>query len=167
MSNQNSNKPELERGENPVFIFTIKSKKHGSLDALVDRDKRSLISEFTWSVTKQGNTFYAISSLWDKALKKSKFIYLHRLITEFKFPLVDHVNRNGLDNRLQNLRNSTRALNSINSVRKRKLPTGVYLTPTGRFTSRYVRDGVTVIVGTFDTVSGAYEARQRELPWKE
>lgn len=62
-------------------------------------------------VSKVGNKFYA----------RSGSSYLHRLVINAKQgEIVDHINGNGLDNRLCNLRIANHHLNKCNSLEKNK-----------------------------------------------
>lgn len=73
--------------------------------------------------------------LWIKSKKLPKMTSVHRVIWEMhngavpEGMVVDHVNRNTLDNRIENLRLATRSQNSLNAVGKfkRKLPKNVYV----------------------------------------
>lgn len=77
--------------------------------ALVDNCDFEYLSQYTWHYQKKG---YAAHSVGDKK------IWMHRLILErigFKnFVETDHINRNKLDNRRQNLRPATRSQNKAN-----------------------------------------------------
>lgn len=44
----------------------------------------------------------------------NKWIYMHRFITDGKYELVDHIDRNKLNNRKENLRNATKRQNTLN-----------------------------------------------------
>ena len=75
--------------------------------ALVDDDDREFINGFKWYPHTGG---YAI------AYKNNLYIYMHRLILNSeKGVLVDHINKNKLDNRRSNLRPVTRSQNLFNS----------------------------------------------------
>ncbi len=65
--------------------------------------------KFRWFAVKKDNTFYA-------AIKyKGKRLYLHHLVLPAKKGFqVDHINRNGLDNRKENLRFATPSQNLCN-----------------------------------------------------
>lgn len=78
--------------------------------ALIDDSDWELVSGYNWYLTSRG---YVATTT--KIGKLKKICKLHTLI--FKAPLglqVDHLNRNGLDNRRENLRWCTHAQNQAN-----------------------------------------------------
>ena len=104
----------------------IKVKEH---TILVDAEDYPFLSRFTWHIKKDKNTFYAYTTVYFKYQTR---ISMHRLITRLRNVQVDHINRNGLDNRKENLRYCTNAENSRNRVRKNKYGyRGVYK-PNGK-----------------------------------
>lgn len=77
---------------------------------IIDDEDYDLIKNLAWRVSKTG---YVTG--WDKTNKK--VIYIHRLImgvSEYSHPMVDHINRNPIDNRKCNLRFCTYAENNRN-----------------------------------------------------
>lgn len=75
--------------------------------------------------------------------------------------LVDHINNNPLDNKLENLQIITNRENSSKD-KKGNLPTGVSI--IGRkFRARIMIDGTKKHIGTFSTPEEASEAYQKEL----
>lgn len=86
---------------------------HGG-EATIDADKLNLISERRWYLVKSHRN----SKGYARAFGPS--CLMHRLIIGApKGSLVDHINRNGLDNRLVNLRLCTSRENAANSTSRR------------------------------------------------
>lgn len=84
--------------------------KLASLPSYVDED-HSFLSDFKWYAKKgkTNKTFYA------EAYIGKKGVLMHRLILDAKRgQFIDHMNRNGLDNRKKNLRFCTRSQNGAN-----------------------------------------------------
>ena len=79
--------------------------------ALVDDENFDYLDQFTWYAIQGANTFYAV-----RYTNNNKYISMHRDILDAKKgQIVDHINRNGLDNRKHNLRFVTKSQNNINS----------------------------------------------------
>ena len=102
----------------------------------------------TWHVNKQAGFFYA---------RATSLILMHRFIMEVdEWWLVDHKNRNTLDNRRSNLRKVNRTENQANSVRGRKFNKwkGVnreMRTKTPKYRAQLQKNGIRYIEGPFDT----------------
>lgn len=77
--------------------------------ALIDEEDFELVSPYKWYTRQVERTHYANS-------KNGKLIIMHRLIMGITDPKVqlDHRNRNGLDNRKDNLRIATNSQNTCN-----------------------------------------------------
>ena len=71
---------------------------------LEDYDK---IKDYCWYEDK--TTVYAKTRM-----PNNKYISMHRFVTNYEYDLVDHINRNKLDNRKENLRNVTKRQNMLN-----------------------------------------------------
>ena len=82
-----------------------------------DRDYES-ISQYKWYALKGKNSFYACR----RCSQQNKNIYMHRLLMNVNDSKIkiDHINRNGLDNRKNNLRICTNSQNQGNR-KKRKI----------------------------------------------
>jgi hypothetical protein len=76
--------------------------------------------------------------------------------------LVDHIDGNVSNNRIENLRLVTRQQNKANSRgdwnKPSKLPRGVTINPSGNYRSRVMYKGVTYSLGTFKTIEEAENA---------
>jgi len=93
-----------------------------------------------------------------------KSYLLHRLIYLYHHgwlpPLVDHIDTDHLNNRINNLREASRSLNASNSNKSRG-PTpfrGVYLLPSGRYSAVTCYEHKQKHIGVFDKPEEAYSA---------
>lgn len=89
---------------------------------IIDANKFDLISNYKWHVAKSRENYYAATKINGKTIK------MHRIlmdVTDSKI-IVDHINHNGLDNRVSNLRICNNHQNIINTS-SRKNSTSKYL----------------------------------------
>ena len=101
----------------------------------------------------------------------------HRLAWLFTFgympEIIDHINGDGFDNRICNLRDVTHLENAQNhrriksnaELKKSKLPTGVKLLKSGRYQARATSSGKCFALGSYKTIEEAHE-RYREFTRK-
>lgn len=95
----------------PYMELPIQSRIHGLVVCLIDDKDAPLVNQYHWYVTKQGY----VTTVLVTSGKGRQGIKLHRLLMDApKGVMVDHVNRNKLDNRRSNLRLCIRAQNHAN-----------------------------------------------------
>ena len=82
-----------------MIELKINSPKHGIFTILYSDEDRSLISKYTWTIHKTKWGVYARTGN-----SKIGTIPMHRMIMGCPDSFVDHINRNTLDNRRDNLR---------------------------------------------------------------
>lgn len=88
--------------------------------ALVDDNDFDSLSKYRWYCLVQGKQRYAVRC----ETKTGRKISMHREIMGFPNSLIDHINRNGLDNRRSNLRLASKSENARNSHRSRTAKSG-------------------------------------------
>lgn len=131
-------------------------------EILVDDCDKDLLVQCKWYPTQFRNTKYA---------QTHNGVRLHRTILERKLgrpleegELVDHENRNGLDNRRDNLRLSNHSENALNTDLDRTGMTsqyrGVYKQGK-RWIARFGKSRI--YLGSYETEQEAYEAREHFL----
>lgn len=97
-------------------------------------------------------------------VSKGNQFKVHRLIWKLAYGtdprIVDHINGDKLDNRIENLRDGTRADNNrgFYTGRKRDLPMGVVRLSSGRYMARLRYANTTRSLGTYDTPEQAHQA---------
>ena len=138
--------------------------------AIVDDCDFEELMKYKWFVDVRLTGMYIKRHRPDVDGKKGN-IYMHRHImgvTETGLA-VDHINRNPLDNRRENLRVCTRAENSRNSIKKTKKTDqmkGVHLRPSGRYGSYIMFERKSICIGTYNTpeaAARAYDQKAIEL----
>jgi hypothetical protein len=101
----------------------LRSRKYPGLVALVDDADAELVSGYTWCPVLKDKRFYAQAHVPGSG-KGGKTVRMHRLIAGESAPKVDHENRNGLDNRRENLRFGTDSQHSTNQDKQRNNTSG-------------------------------------------
>lgn len=117
--------------------------------ALVDDEDFETLTQFKWHF--DGN--YAARCI--KVEGKLKKIYMHKVLAPFK--ITDHINRDRLDNRKENLRSASASLNAFN-----RESCGAFLRKTGkrvkRWTSEIMLNGKKKSLGYYLTKEEAQAA---------
>lgn len=95
-------------------ILRIYSSKYGSRDFLIDKDQVEKCKKYHWTLYVTGRK-QRVQYYYASVINGGETILLHRYLTNcLKGMLVDHINRNTLDNELANLRIVTKQENCIN-----------------------------------------------------
>lgn len=85
--------------------------------ALVDAEDCEWLNQWKWCANLQHGIFYATRHIYKNGKRKS--IYMHREIIKLLDNMfIDHINRNGLDNRKSNLRICNKSQNAMNRERQ-------------------------------------------------
>lgn len=143
--------------------------------AIVDDDDFDLVSQFKWSAMrrelKNGYVmFYAFRVVWGKGQHTQQKIFLHRfLMNPPKGMIVDHINRNPLDCRRENMRIATMQQNRFNSYCGN--PTGLkgvfhYKHRKYPYKSVLIHNGKRYFFGPFATkeeAARAYDEKAKEV----
>lgn len=125
---------------------------------LSTREDYDLVRQFRWYMAGNG---YAASNLGGSRT------YLHRFIMRDQLAhglVVDHINRDKLDNRRENLRVCTQQQNVQNRRRWGRSPYRGVLPSKGRWKVQVSIDGITTYFGTYDSAEEAariYDNRAR------
>jgi hypothetical protein len=132
----------------------LKGTKGKGLYVLVDEEDYEKLNQKNWYLHKNG---YAFSN---------DFTKMHRYILNYTGTelMVDHKNRNKLDNRKSNLRLCTRSQNMQNSISGyNKKYKGVFIIKNKRFNTQYIVSKIvvnkkTLYIGTYKNLEDAAKA---------
>ena len=137
------------------------------LVAVVDQaDLEAVLAEGKWyALTASPRCVYAARKIRLRGGQR-RLLYLHTFLTGW--PLVDHVNRDGLNNTRANLRHATKAQNAVNSGPPRHGITSKYKgvswdTSNRRWRAQLCVDGHSRLIGRFVTPEEAARAYDRAV----
>ena len=122
--------------------------------ALIDLDDVEKCKPYKWHIRQRN---YVIATVPTGNKTSTIKIHLHRLVSGYdgKDLVIDHINRNPLDNRKENLR----IVNNQTNIANHPMP-GVVLVPSGRYQAHVTRHYKSIYIGTYDTYEEALEARK-------
>lgn len=144
----------IKEGEYVEIILRNKNRDITGI-AVIDLDDFETVSKHTWSIDTHG---YA------RATKNNKNIWMHKLITNTDGnSLIDHKDRNRLNNRKRNLRIATRSENGINKGIQSNNLSGVagvsYYKSRDRWVAEIKFEGKKIWIGQFRKKEDAIVAR--------
>lgn len=118
---------------------------------LIDKIHEDVINSRTWHFDSGGYVVHR---------SNGKVEFLHRVLTEApKGKVVDHINHDKTDNRLTNLRVVKPSENTFNrkGAQSNSLSgiRGVHSSKEGKWVVRFVREGVTDHLGTYESIKDA------------
>lgn len=98
-------------------VLKVESKIYGQKEILIDDEDWTLVSNHNWCVRKIHKTFYAFTTT-------RKPFSMHRLILGAKKgEIVDHIDRNGLNNQRTNIRICNTSKNAVNALYPKRTTT--------------------------------------------
>lgn len=151
-------------------LLDISTPKHPNTFTMVDDEDYDFLNQWKWCAYHSGNTNYAKRSVQKNNIRHD--ILIHRLLLGVSgAAFVDHINRNGLDNRKENLRVCTISENGMNCAKPSRQLTskykGVYFHKRkGKFNAKIKKGGKNIHLGTFTNETDAaiaYNSAAREL----
>ncbi len=85
-----------------------------------DADVLERLSSHIWCAVDTNGSQYALSNV-----PNSASLRMHRIVSENRWPVVDHVDQNGLNNQRSNLRDGTNSVNQLNFRIQKGSKTGI------------------------------------------
>jgi len=136
--------------------FIIRSPKHGTFKILIDKEDYKKVENLGLYIHRIGKYYYVRTQHNNKQA-------LHRVLMS-PVPagyVVDHINRNTLDNRKRNLRVTTIQGNLENQLRENNKTgkTGVSIGWKGKYTAQIKVNYKKIHLGTFGSLKEASKAR--------
>lgn len=122
-----------------------------------DLEDYNKIKSYTWRESDWG---YCLAFIPDD--KNNQTILMQYVVFESENQIIDHINRNRLDNRKENLRKCTKKENLRNislSTRNKSGYLGVYLNKNNKWVAQIRVNQKTKYLGSFDNMEEAIKAR--------
>jgi len=160
----------------------IESKTHGTHTVLIDGEDWDRVAQYTWSLRKDYNTYYAKTQInhpdggWifcrrNGRRRKVTTLQMHTFIISCpKGKQVDHINHNGLDNRKENLRICSSMQNTHNTQIRKNNSSGFkgvsWYKRHDKWVAEIASHGTRHFLGYHDTpeeAARAYDAKAKEL----
>lgn len=141
-------------------------------EAIVDDEDFCSLSQYSWYVIRKSNTFYAVRNAMVDG--KRKTVHMHRFIMGLVTidgiyldpnKILDHKDRNGLNNAKDNLRVANKSTNSMNRAKVNKTCSSKYkgVSFNGMKWHSYIKlNGKRTNIGWFDTEKEAALAYNEE-----
>lgn len=133
--------------------------------ATIDREDFDKVKSYKWSLSSNG---YAVRGVKIKGTRKTNIVLMHREIlglTIQESPQVDHINRNKLDNRRENLRPATASTNALNTELRSSNKSGYRGVSWDWKRQKWFictrKDGKTIAGGRFSKLEDAVKAQKR------
>lgn len=124
--------------------------------AIVDEDDYERLSRHKWCISYSRDCYYARRS--GRVSGKKITLQMHRVVLGLEYGdnlIIDHINRNGLDNRKSNLRIVSQKTNSYNCKMQRHNTSGyrgvAFCKQTGKYTSYITINGIQKHLGFYKT----------------
>lgn len=139
-----------------VFTREERAQRSKELGIIVDEQDEWLLNEYTWNWNVPKNA-YIITTV------KRQRAFLHHAIMGMPIyadTVIDHINRNALDNRRSNLRYATLSTNKINSSLV-DASVNIYEREDGTFYVKIARDLRVHYRGTYRTYEEAKRVRDQ------
>lgn len=123
--------------------------------SLIDLEDVEYVEKYSWCIRSRGYVGRA---------PKGKIIHLHKVLIECPDNMVvDHINRNKLDNRKSNLRVCTQQENLFNSLKKSNNVSGYvgvgFDKKSNKWRARITKDGKNICLGFYNIKEEALIAR--------
>ena len=142
-------------------VFEIQNSDKGFIIDSEDYDK---VKNHKWYLDRQG---YVCTYIYDNTTQKQTKVRLHKLLVDY--PIVDHKDRDKLNNCKSNLRKATRSQNMMNRDKFRGTSKfkGVHFSEkTNKWVASISIDNVQINLGSYDTQEQAglkYNLKAKEL----
>jgi len=141
---------------NDFVEIIIKDKNMNEIcRAIIDAEDYSLVKGYKWRFGYE--TGYATTNIDGKA------IALHKIITNTTTQIIDHIDRNKMNNRKENLRHATKSINEINKGLRENNTSGVtgvtFSKQSNKWRARINVNKRVVFLGDFQDKKDAIKSR--------